>query len=104
MLSLALLGAGAVAFARQRKAVLVLCLGMFVPVSALATLAVYWPLSPVLATVLLCVGEGLPLVALGLYGADLLFAPFCVEMTYAVLVCWVLWPVLVLANFLGPLV
>lgn len=103
MLSLALLGAGAVAFTRQRTAGLLACAGLFVPVAAAAALTVYWPVSPVLAVLLLCVTEGLPLAALALYVIDRTLAPFCVEMTYAVLICWVLWPVLVLANFLGLL-
>ncbi len=103
MLSLALLGASAVAFARRRTLVLIACGAFFMASAALATLAVYWPTSPEAAVMLLAAGEGLPLAALVLYLVDRAFAPFCVEMTYALLICWVLWPLLVLANFVGLL-
>jgi len=103
ILSLALLGASAVAFARRRKFVLLACGIFFAASTALATLAVYWPMSPAAALVLLAAGEGLPLAAVLLYLVDRAFAPFCVEMTYALLICWVFWPLLVLANFVGLL-
>jgi len=104
ILSLALLGTAAVAFSRQRTLVLFVCGGLFVPVAGTAALAVYWPVSPALAVGLLCVTLGLPLLALLLYAVDVVFAPFCVEMTYPGMVCWVLWPVLVAAEFVGLLV
>jgi len=103
MLSLALFGASAVAFARQRRAVLVVCGGLFVAVSSAASLAIYWPVSPAAAVAVLLLGQGVPLVGLGLYAADRLFAPFCVEMTYAALLCWLIWPLMVLVNFVGLL-
>jgi len=53
--------------------------------------------------VLLCGTLGLPLLGLGLYAVDLALAPFCVEMTYPGMVCWVLWPLLAMANFVGLL-
>ena len=91
------------AFTRRRTAVLLICGGFFVPVAALASVAVYWPLSPVFTVLLLAFALGLPLLALTLYAVDLVFAPFCVEMTYPAMVCWLLWPLLVLINFLGLL-
>lgn len=103
-LSLALFGAAALAFTRQRTLVLAVCGGLFVPVAGLVSIALYWPLSPVFALLLLCVTLGLPLLALLLYAVDVAFAAFCVEMTYPAIICWLLWPLLVLVNFLGLLV
>jgi hypothetical protein len=99
-LSLGLLGATAVAFTRQRRAVMVACGALFVPVVAAATLAAWWPVSPVLAVCLLAGTLGVSLVTLVLYAVDWLFAVFALEMTYPALLCWVLWPVLVAADFL----
>ena len=104
MLAVGLVGCGAVAFARRCRVAMVGCLALFVPVAAAATVAVWWPLSPTLALVLLAVLEGVPLVGVVLYGIDLAFAPFCLEMTYAALLCWLGWPLLVLVDFLGLLV
>lgn len=103
ILSLGLLGAGAVAFARRRRLVLVSCGSLFAGTTALATLAVFWPAAPAAAVALLAVGEGLPLTAVLLYLVDRAFAPFCLEMTYALLICWAVWPLLLLANFVGLL-
>ncbi len=103
ILSLALLGTMAVAYSRQRGFVLGFCGLLFYPVATLATLAVYWTLSPLLALLVLAFALGLPLLGLLLFGVDRLFAPFCLEMTYATVVCWILWPILVLAGFVGLL-
>ena len=43
------------------------------------------------------------MAAVLLYLVDRAFAPFCVEMTYALLICWLFGPLLVLANFVGLL-
>jgi hypothetical protein len=53
---------------------------------------------------LLAATLGLSLVALALYAIDCLWAPFCLEMTYVALTCWVLWPLLVLVDLVGLLV
>ncbi|MHC4591976.1 MAG: hypothetical protein ACYS8L_04680 [Planctomycetota bacterium] len=103
MMSLALLAAAAVAFTRHRRMVLMVCGGLFVPTAGLTTMAVWWTLSPTLAVLLLSVTLGLPLLALILYAVDLTLAPFCLEMTYLAMLCWILWPVLVMVNFLGLL-
>ena len=103
VLSFALLSAAAIAFTRQRVVVLAVCGVLLVPVVTIATVAVYWPIGPVLAIVLLCATLGVSLLALLLYLVDRIFAPFCVEMTYPAMICWVLWPVLVLADFVGLL-
>lgn len=103
MMSLALLAAAAVAFTRHRRMVLMVCCGLFVPTAGLATMAVWWTLSPTLAVLLLSVTLGLPFLALLLYAVDLTLAPFCLEMTYLAMLCWILWPVLVMVNFVGLL-
>ena len=100
-LSLGLLAAAAVAFTRQRRAVMVACGGLFVPVAVVATVAVWWPLSPAVAVALLALGMGLPLVGLALFAADWLLAAFALEMTYATVLAWLIWPLLVGANFVG---
>ena len=102
-LSLALLGAAAVAFTRQRRAVLLVCGGLFVPAAAAATVATFWPVSPAAAVVVMAATLGPSLVGLALYAVDRLAAPFCIEMTYAAMACWVLWPVLVVVDFAGLL-
>jgi len=99
VLSLALLTAAAVAFTRQRRLVLAACGVLFVATATAATVAAYWPLFPVLGVAVLCVGMGLPLLGLALYGLDRTLACFTVEMTYATTLCWVFWPLLVLADF-----
>jgi hypothetical protein len=101
MLSLALLGAAAAAFTRQRRPVMAVCAALFVLSAGLAAGTVYWAVSPGLTIALLGVTLGLPLTALALYAVDVAFAPFCVEMTYPAMLCWVLWPVLVAFNFAG---
>ncbi len=98
ILSLAFLTAAALAFRRQRTAVLVVCGAMFVPTAGAASVAIYWPLSPLLTVLLLGVTLGASLAALLLYWIDRVFAVFCLEMTYLATICWVLWPLLVVAN------
>ncbi len=99
VLALALLGAAAVAFTRQRRVVMVACGALFVAAAAGGTLAAWWPLSPAVAIIALALGLALPVATLALLAVDLLWAPFALEMTYPALICWVLWPALVLANF-----
>lgn len=103
MFSLVLLGAAAVAFTRQRAMVMIVCAGLFVVSSGLAALALYWALSSAFTIALLGVTLGLPLLTLLLYAVDLALAPFCVEMTYPAMLCWLLWPVLVAVNAVGML-
>ena len=103
MLALALFGAAAVAFTRQRRAVMLTCGALFVPVATLATVVVWWPVSPAAGVALLLAGMALPLVTLLLFAIDLVWAPFALEMTYPALLCWVLWPVLIAADFAGLL-
>ncbi len=83
--------------------VMLACGTLFVLAACLAALSIYWGRSPAFSLVLLGVTMALPLLALALYAADRAFAPFCVEMTYPAMLCWVLWPVLVAANFAGLL-
>jgi len=100
-LSLALFGAAAVAFSRQRRLVLVVCGGLFVPVAAASTVAVWWPLSPAVCIVLLAATLGISLLFLLLYAVDHAFAVFALEMTYPAMLCWVLWPLLVFVDFVA---
>ena len=103
VLALGLFATAAVAFTRQRRAVMLVCGALFVPVAGVATVAVWWPVSPAVAIVLLLAGMALPLLTLLLFAVDLIWAPFAVEMTYPAMLCWVLWPVLVAADFAGLL-
>jgi hypothetical protein len=104
VLALALYGAAAVAFTRQRRAVTIACCALFVPVATLATVAVWWPVGPGVGVALLIIGMALPLGTLLLFAIDLVWAPFSLEMTYPALLCWVLWPLLVAADFVGLLI
>ena len=103
ILSAALLVTAAVAFTRQRRMVLVVCAGLFVVVAALASVDVYWPVSPAFTVVLLAVTLGLPLLTHIIYAVDLVFTPFGSEMSWPAMICWLLWPVLVVANVIGLL-
>ncbi len=98
ILSAVLLAATAAAFALRRPTLLCALGAVFVPVAAATTVHLYWGPAPWLAVALLAVGLGLPLLGLALYAVDVIWAPFCVEMTYATLICWVLWPGLVAVN------
>lgn len=96
--SAVLLGATAAAFAGRRPALLCVLGAVFVPVAAATTILLYWGREPYVAVALLAAGLGLPLLGLALYAVDRIWAPFCLEMTYATLICWVLWPALVVVN------
>ncbi len=103
VLSLALLAAAAVAFTRQRKAAMLVCGGAFVPTVVVATVSVFWSWSAAFTVALLAVLLGLPLLTLFLFWVDMAFAPFCIQMTYPGMLCWVFWPALLCADFLGLL-
>jgi len=98
ILSAVLLAGTAAAFAGRRPALLCALGAVFVPVAAATTVMLYWGPALWLAVALLGVGIGLPLLGLALYAVDRIWAPFCLEMTYATLLCWVLWPGLVVLN------
>jgi hypothetical protein len=104
ILALALLVAAGVAFTRQMRLPLAACGTLFAPAAAVASVATYWPLSPLAAVLLPGVVLGLCLLALLLYGLDRLFAVFCLEMTYVAMACWILGPLLVAVNFCGALI
>ena len=101
ILAAALLVATAVAFTRQRRMVMTVCGALFVAVATAATLALYGPASPTFTAALLAATMGLPLLTLALYAVDLLLSPFCAQMSYPAMLCWVLWPVLVAADLVG---
>jgi hypothetical protein len=102
--SLALFVATAAAFAGRRPVLLSALGAAFVPVTAAATVAVWWGGGHGLTIVLMAIGLGLPLLGLVLFAIDRIWAPFCVEMTYATLLCWVLWPALVMVNMVAAAV
>ena len=101
IVSLALLAGTAAAFAGRRPVLLSALGGVFVPAAGAATLAVWWPVSPALTVALLAVGVGVPIALLVLYVVDRVWAPFCLEMTYAMVLCWVLWRALVVVDLAG---
>lgn len=101
ILALGLYFAGAMAFTRQRRMVTVACCGLFAVVACFLTVAVWWPVSPTWAVVLLVATMGLPALTLALFAVDFVFAPFGAEMTYPGMLFWVLWLVLLAADLLG---
>ena len=103
ILALALLVTAGVAFTRQQGGVLIVCGALFVPVAGAATWAVFWPVHPALAVLVLAGTLGLSVLMLALYAIDRVWAPFCMEMTYPAMIFWLLWPLLVLVNFAGLL-
>jgi len=99
VLSLALLGVAAVAFFRQKRGVLVVSAALFLPVTAIATVALWGPISVLGAGVIVAVTLAVPVLLLGIVLIDVLWAPFCLEMTYLGLLCWVLCPLAVVVNY-----
>ena len=100
-LSFALLALAAVSYARWRRVTLAVAAALFFPVTAVAVVTTWWAMSPALAAAILAVTVGVPLVCLALYGIDVLWAPFCMEMTYVTVWCWILCPVAVALNYVG---
>jgi len=100
-LSFGLLALAAVAYSHWRRTTLAVAAALFFPVTAAATLLTWWPVSAAAALCVLCLGVGVPLVCLGLFLVDLIWAPFCMEMTYLTLWCWVLCPLCVALNYVG---
>jgi hypothetical protein len=91
----------AASYVRQRFVGLWLAGLLFFPLTGLATVWTWWPVSP-LAAILILVGTlGVPLVCLALFAIDVMWAPFCLEMAYLTILCWVLCPQAVLLNYLG---
>jgi len=103
ILSLSLLALAAVSYGRRRFCVLWAAGVLFFPIAAWASVATYWDWCPLFTITLLALTLGTSLVALLLYAIDVVFAPFCVEMTYLTILCWLLCPLLVLVNFAGVL-
>ena len=102
--SLALVLLGAVAYAHQRRWVLVTGGALFFAVIAAASVVCWWPISPAVGVVVIAVAAGIPLLLLGLLLLDVTLAPFCLEMTYPALLCWVLSPAGVAANYVALLI
>ena len=100
-LSLALLAVAGVAFFRQRRGVLVIAAVLFFPLTAAATVGLWWPLSPPAAALILALTLGVPLIALALFAVDVAWAPFCFEMTYLTILCWLLCPLAVVLNYVA---
>jgi len=74
---------------------------LFFPVAGAATILTWWPLSATLAVALSVLTVGIPLLCVALYLTDLIWAPFCMEMTYVTVWCWVLCPAGVFLNYIG---
>ena len=101
-LALALLILSAVCFNRRRHRMLLVSGALFFPVAAAATLACWWPLLGLAAAIaVLALTLGASLLLLALLLIDVTLAPFCLEMTYPALLCWVLCPLAVGANYLA---
>ena len=103
ILSLALFGLVAVAYARRHRVVLAVGGTLFFPICAAALTANWWQISPWAALALVACTLGVSLVVLTLFAVDVLWAPFCVEMTYLTFLCWVLCPLAVLLSHVGAL-
>jgi uncharacterized membrane protein YagU involved in acid resistance len=101
VLATALLGVAAMAFTRQRRFTLVCCGALFVLVVTWSTVAVWWGISPALTVAILVILMGLPLLALLLFAIDVVWSPFCLEMTWVGMICWVFWPILISADALA---
>ncbi len=102
-LSFALLVLAAVAYSRQRFVALWAAGTLFFCTTGLATVVIWWPVSPSLAVLILAVGLGGSLAVLALFAIDVIWAPFCLEMTYVTALCWILCPLVVLLNYAGLL-
>lgn len=104
LLAAALLLGAALAFVRRRPVLLVFCGACFVPAAGAGAVLAFWGWSAPATVILLALTLGVSLLGLLLYVIDRIWAPFCLEMTYAALLCWVLWPVLVAINLAGSVV
>lgn len=100
-LSFALLALAAVSYPRWRRRTLAVAGVLFFPATAVAVVLTWWPVSPLLAIVILAVTLGIPLGCLALFGIDVIWAPFCMEMTYVTVWCWILCPLAVMLNYVG---
>lgn len=99
ILSLALLCLAATSYARRRLVVLLGAGALFFPAAGAATWFTCAPVSPALAVVLMVLTLGVSLGVIVLFLVDVIFAPFCLQMTYFTFVCWVLCSQLVAVNF-----
>jgi len=99
ILSFALLSLAAVAYARRRFHVFWAAAGLFFPIAAWTTVATWWQVSPLFTIILLALTLGISVLALALFAVDVIWAPFCLEMTYLTPLCWILCPLLVFANY-----
>ncbi len=91
----------AMAYARQKKSIMFPA-GAFYLLSAASATFVSWPqVSPAAATGIFIVTLVLPTLCLGVFLIDYLFAPFCLEMRYLVLIWWALAPLAIPLNILG---
>ena len=103
LLSLAFLALAGVAFARRYRGILAITGVLFFPVCTAALLTGWWELSPLLAIFLVVCTLGISLLTLCLLAIDVTWAPFCLEMTYPSLLCWILCPSAVILGYVGAL-
>lgn len=101
LLSLVLLTMCAYSWSRQLTKALIPCAAVFLAVAGWTTVATLYPWSPTVAVALMAVTLLGSAAAVTLYVIDVVWAPFCLEMTYMLIICWILCPLLVAANFIG---
>jgi hypothetical protein len=77
---------------------------LFFPVCAGGLLLNWWTISPAIALALLSTTLGVSLVVLALFAVDVIWAPFCLEMTYLTFLCWLLCPAAVFLSHVGALI
>ena len=99
--SLALFALAAVAYTRQRHAALAAAAVLFFPVTSAATVLSWYPVSPMVAVVILLATLVAPLAALALTAIDVVWAPFGLQMSYCTVLCWLLCPMAVFLNYTG---
>jgi len=99
LLSLVLLIMCAYAWTAQLTRALIACSAAFLVAAVWTTLATIYPWSPGIAVALMVVTLMGSMTAVALYVTDVVWAPFCLEMTYMLILCWILCPLLVAANF-----
>lgn len=91
------------AYFYQRRITLAISAAAFCYTSSAGMFAVWTSFGNWLAFTLWGATLGLSLCILLLYFIDLIWAPFCLELRYLTLLCWMLGPLAVVLNFAGLL-
>ncbi|MFP4028371.1 MAG: hypothetical protein ACLFWL_11330 [Candidatus Brocadiia bacterium] len=101
ILSFSFLSLAAVAYVHQRRAVLLVAGVLFFPATVYATLEIWTPLHPAIPWAVLLATLGVSLSILIVFAIDIIWAPFCLELTYLSFLVWLLCPIPVVFNFAG---